>query len=67
MVNRDLNDMITMDFRAAKVTPATLVECLDKTTSSWPAWGGVVREALDGDRVRLAGRTATVLSGTLHI
>ncbi|MGN9785837.1 hypothetical protein ACTMTF_30735 [Nonomuraea sp. ZG12] len=40
---------------------------MDKTTSSWPAWGGVVRETLDGDRVRLAGRAATVLSGTLHI
>jgi hypothetical protein len=30
MVNRDLNNMITMDFRAAKVTPATVVEGLDK-------------------------------------
>jgi hypothetical protein len=65
MVNRDLNDMITMDFRAVKVTPATLAESLDKTTSSRPAWGGVVRETLDGDR--LAGRAVTVLSGTLPI
>ena len=65
MVNRDLNDMITMDFRAAKVTPATRAEILDKATSSWPAWGGVVRGTLDGER--LAGRAVTVLSSTLPI
>jgi hypothetical protein len=32
MVNRGLNNMITMDFRAVKVAPATVAEGLDKAT-----------------------------------
>lgn len=32
MVNRGLNNMITMDFRAAKVAPATVAEGLNKAT-----------------------------------
>jgi hypothetical protein len=91
MVNRGLNNMITMDFRAAKVAPATVAEGLDKATPVsdgsdsvfrfrasdvsvlWIrrlvrlARGGVVRVTPDGDRVHLADRAVTALSGTLRI